>query len=185
MSLPVDPYTFTNGTTADGGQVNARFAQLYAALAAGGLDPTVFAASALGSREVGLDVVGVEIAATSQVLTGTLTDITGATFSVTPTTASKLLVAFRCGLTATVSSGTDVTAGTSLLLDGTATIGGSTVVAGGANGNIVGGASVGFGSLSLSAAAHTIKLQSQMTAGAAGAAVVTGRTQIVGILVAA
>lgn len=33
MTVPVDPYTFTNGTTADAVQVNARFAPLYAALA--------------------------------------------------------------------------------------------------------------------------------------------------------
>lgn len=179
MSLPVDPYTFTNGTTADGVQVNARFAQLYAALAAGGLDPTVFAASALTSREVGLDVVGVDIASTGQSLTGMLTDVTGSSFTVTPATASKLLIVSRIGL---VVSGSAGLGGSSIVLDGTATIGGSIV---GTDGNVgqTYGTSVALGALTLSAAAHTIKLQVNVTGGGAGG--VNGRTQIVGLLVAA
>ncbi len=32
MPVPSDPFTFTNGTIADGGQVNSRFSPLYAAL---------------------------------------------------------------------------------------------------------------------------------------------------------
>lgn len=32
MTVPTDPYNFTNGTTADGDQVDARFAPLYAIL---------------------------------------------------------------------------------------------------------------------------------------------------------
>lgn len=37
MTVPTDPYNFTNGSTADGDQVDARFAPLYAALS-GALD---------------------------------------------------------------------------------------------------------------------------------------------------
>ena len=179
MSLPVDPYTFSNATTADAAQVNARFAQLYAALAAGGLDPTVFAASALGSREVGLDVVGVDLASTGQNLTSTLTDVSGSSFTVTPTTASKLLIVSRIGLAVSGSAGLG---GSSLVLDGTATIGGS-IVGVDDPGVIVYGTSIALGILSLSAAAHTIKLQVNVTGGGTGA--VNGRTQIAGLLVAA
>lgn len=39
MAVPVDPYTFTNGTVADGLEVNARFNPLYSVLN-GGLDST-------------------------------------------------------------------------------------------------------------------------------------------------
>lgn len=46
MTLPTDPYNFTNGTTADAEQVDARFAALYAALSAGGLDAAVLASEA-------------------------------------------------------------------------------------------------------------------------------------------
>lgn len=183
MSLPVKPYTFTNGSTADGTQVNANFDQLFAALSAGGLDPTVFAAGALTSREVGLDVVGVEVAATNQVLTGTLTDITGATFTVTPSVESKLLIAARVGLTA-ISTPADLTqAGTSIVLDGAATVGGSTVGAAWPAGSTTVAASIAFGVLSLSAAAHTIKLQASKTGSGFGQ--VTGRSQMFGLLVAA
>lgn len=46
MPVPTDPYNFTNGTTADGEQVDARFAALYAALA-GGLDASNVSAASL------------------------------------------------------------------------------------------------------------------------------------------
>ncbi|HMS60688.1 MAG TPA: hypothetical protein PKD63_00290 [Solirubrobacteraceae bacterium] len=46
MTLPTDPYNFTNGSTADAEQVDARFAALYAALSAGGLDAAVLASEA-------------------------------------------------------------------------------------------------------------------------------------------
>lgn len=46
MTLPSDPYNFTNGNTADAEQVDARFAALYAALAAGGLDAEALASQA-------------------------------------------------------------------------------------------------------------------------------------------
>ncbi len=46
MTLPTDPYNFTNNTTADAEQVDARFAALFAALAAGGLDVEVLASQA-------------------------------------------------------------------------------------------------------------------------------------------
>lgn len=183
MSLPTKPYTFTNGTTADGGQVDDTFDALFAALSAGGLDPTVFAASALGSREVGLDVVGVDVAASNQTLNGTLTDVTGATFNVTPVVASKLLIASRVGLTAIAVSGNEGLAGTSIVLDGTATIGGSIVGAAWPAGSTTVAASIAFGVLSLSAAAHTIKLQANVTGSGSGQ--VTGRSQMWGLLVAA
>jgi hypothetical protein len=44
MPVPTDPFNFTNGTTADADQVDARFAALYATLA-GGLDLTNLAVS--------------------------------------------------------------------------------------------------------------------------------------------
>lgn len=46
MALPTDPYNFTNGATADAEEVDARFAALYAALAAGGLDAEALASQA-------------------------------------------------------------------------------------------------------------------------------------------
>lgn len=185
MSLPVKPYTFANGTTADALQVNANFDQLYAALAAGGLDPSVFAASALGSREVGLDLHGVQVGPTGQVLTNTWTDLTAAAWTVTPETASTLLVVFRAGLKCEVLSGQQTSASVALLIDGVTIFTGSSVIAGGSNGVVVGGVSVGFGSQPISAGAHSVKLQGQMATGSAGAAIVSGYAQAVGLLVAA
>ena len=52
MTLPTDPYNFTNGATADAEQVDARFAALFAALSAGGLDPSVFAAGAVPASKL-------------------------------------------------------------------------------------------------------------------------------------
>lgn len=46
MTLPTDPYNFTNGSTADAEQVDARFAALFAALSAGGLDAAALASEA-------------------------------------------------------------------------------------------------------------------------------------------
>ena len=46
MAFPADPYSFVDGTTADADEVNARFAALYAALSAGGLDAAVLASEA-------------------------------------------------------------------------------------------------------------------------------------------
>ena len=52
MTLPTDPYNFTNGSTADAEQVDARFAALFAALSAGGLDPSVFAAGTVPASKL-------------------------------------------------------------------------------------------------------------------------------------
>lgn len=46
MSLPADPYSFTDGATADADEVNARFLPLYTALSAGGLDAEALASQA-------------------------------------------------------------------------------------------------------------------------------------------
>ena len=46
MAFPTDPYDFTDGTTADADEVNARFDALYAVLVAGGLDAEVLASQA-------------------------------------------------------------------------------------------------------------------------------------------
>lgn len=183
MSLPTKPYTFTNGATADGGQVDDTFDAIFAALSAGGLDPTVFAAGALSSREVKLTPVVLDLAATSQSLSGTLADITGASLTVTPAVASKLLIVARVGLTAAVVGGSPASAGCSIVLDGTPTIGGGIVGVVGSNFDAVLGSSVAFGMLSLSAAAHTVKLQASVTGGGSG--VVSGRSQMAGLLVAA
>lgn len=52
MALPTDPYNFSNGDTADAEQVDARFAALFAALSAGGLDASVFAAGAIPASKI-------------------------------------------------------------------------------------------------------------------------------------
>lgn len=166
MSLPVDPYNFTNGTTADAEQVDSRFAQLYAALSAGGLDPMVFAASALTSREVGLDVVGTTFAPNEAIGTS-MADVTGATFNVAPVVASYLLLAAYIDVDVLNNgAGGSRVVSTQLLADGGGAVPGSRV---GANAGAGAGTarviapSIIVTRVSLSAAAHTLKLQASVS----------------------
>lgn len=182
MSLPVDPYTFANGATADGVQVNSRFNALFAALSAGGLDPTVFAASALTSREVGLDTVSLDIGSTGQSLSTSAVTLTGATFAVTPATASYLLVAVRVGLTVIASAGASSAASVSLLDNGAlAALGSTFSISPQTDSVTAAGTSLVLARVALSAALHTFTVTGTA---ASGSAQVTGRTQIMGLLVA-
>lgn len=52
MALPTDPYTFAAGDPAAAAEVNARFAALYAALSAGGLDPAAFADNSIPAAKM-------------------------------------------------------------------------------------------------------------------------------------
>lgn len=112
MSLPADPGNFSAGLPATAAGVNARFAPLYAALSAGGLDPAAFAAAAIPLSKLATDA---KAKAGSAVQTGgayTLTtsyaDLPGAGVTWTPPVASWALLlgvaTFRFSIGATASA---------------------------------------------------------------------------------
>lgn len=90
MPVPTDPYNFANGATADGDQVDARFAPLFAALN-GGLDDTNVAAftSAVLKPSLGRVQPSADVTLPTGA-PGAKTDL--CSLSITPTVASKLIV---------------------------------------------------------------------------------------------
>ena len=157
MPVPSDPYNFTNGTTADGDQVDARFAPLFAALNHALDDENVASfTSAVLKLLVGRVQPSTDLIALA---TGSVkTDL--CTLSITPSVASKLLVV----QTVVVAAGSQAGSVESWLnLDGTDRCDSSppvealgAVVSSGEYVNLV-----AVDVLDLTAAAHTVKLRAR------------------------
>lgn len=157
----------TSAKIANGTIVSADIAS--GAVTGGNIAATTIAAgnildAAVTSRKAKLDIVGTSFSP-AQVLTGTaFLDITGATFSVTPTVASYLLIVATIGHNVVKAvSGADGIVSTQMLLDGgTAVAGNDVVITRDLSGTAtVQAPSVMVAKYTLTAAAHTIKLQAK------------------------
>lgn len=171
--VPVDPFNFVTGTTADADQVDARFLELYRALnpalvgiqadniVDGTLGTAEFADDAVTSRKLGITAgqtaVGAAVASPA-----VMTDLQSVV--VTPETAGALLLviaSFDINMSAAAASG--ASGGLQWLLDGAAS-GTYSCAFNNTSGSSLGSrypVTVAKLFTGLSAAAHTIKLQGQ------------------------
>lgn len=114
MTLPTDPYNFTNGATADAEQVDARFSPLYAALN-GALEPRNFAAGFGAAQRATLTTA-------FNLSEGGPADITGMSLTVTPVVASTAIVHGVFDFNFNPTTLDDATALGYLSVDGTAEV---------------------------------------------------------------
>lgn len=170
MPVPSDPYNFTNGTTADGDQVDARFAPLYAALDHALDDDNV---ASFTSAVLKLSVGRVQPSADVTLTTGApgpKTDL--CSLSITPSVASKLLVVQHVAVAGSNGAGS---AESWMNVDGTDRVDSSPPVA--SLGAIVTTGDyttlVAADVLDLTAAAHTVKLRARWN----GAGIVSAQRQ--------